>query len=455
MADLTGLSIHGRVVTSEDSDWDELRLGMNPAADLRPAAVALADAADDVAKVIAFARENGLRVTAQTTGHAAASLPDLSDVILIKTQEMKGISIEAGTRTARVEAGARAGELGPAAAEQGMSFLPGLSATVGVTGYTLGGGLSWFARKHGFACNHVRAIEVVTADGEVRQVDADTNPDLYWALRGGGGGYAIVTALHLDLLEIAEVYAGLLIFPAEVGADAMRIYRDWAAEAPFEVTSTCRFLSPPPLPTVPEPIRGKKLLVIGAAYIGSKSEGEKLIDPLRGIGETILDSFDQISPGGLGRVAMDPEDPIPAMGHHGLIKELPDEAIDAFVGAAGVDSGSPLLLADLRQVGGAAAEAPQNPGALPKLDCEYVMFGVAPVMDPGMAPAITEGLDRLIDAMKPWAAEGGFFNFAERPCDVDAILPPETCSRLVQVKRSWDPDDLILANHSVAPAGAA
>jgi len=454
MTDFSGLSIHGRVVTSEDSDWDQARLGMNLAADLQPAAVALVDSADDVAKAIGFARENGLRVTAQTTGHGGATLPDLSEAILIKTQGMKEISVEAGTRTARVQAGVQAAELGVAAAERGMSFLPGSSPTVGVTGYTLGGGLGWLARRYGFACNHVRAIQVVTADGEVRQVDAEANPDLYWALRGGGGGYAIVTALHLDLLEISEVYAGLLIFPAEVGADAVRTFRDWAAEAPPEVTSTCRFLTPPPLPTVPEPIRGKPLLVIGAAFLGSRADGEKLIEPLRGIGETIMDTFDEISPGGLSRVAMDPEDPVPAMGHHGLVKELADEAIDAFVGVAGVDSGSPLLLAELRQAGGALAEAPQNAGALGKLDCDYVMYGVAAVMDPGMVPAITEGLDRLVEAMKPWAAEGGFFNFAERPCEVDAILPEETCERLALVKRSWDPDNVILANHSVALATA-
>jgi hypothetical protein len=151
---------------------------------------------------------------------------------------------------------------------------------------------------------------------------------------------------------------------------------------------------------------------------------------------------------------MDPEDPVPSMGHHALVKELPDEAIDAFVGAAGVDSGSPLLLAELRHAGGAVAEAPPNAGALAKLDSEFVMVGIAAVMDPGMVPDITEGLDRLIDAMKPWAGEGGFFNFAERPCDVDAILPAPTCERLALVKRSWDPDDLILANHSVAMATA-
>jgi hypothetical protein len=455
MADFSELAINGRVVTPEDSDWDEARMGMNLAADLLPDAVAQVESADDVSKAIGFARANGLRVTAQTTGHAAATLPDLGGTILIRTQRMNAVNVENGSSTARVEAGVRAAELAAAAAEEGMTFLPGSSPTVGVTGYVLGGGLGWLARKHGFACNRVRAIEVVTADGEVRQVDSEANPDLFWALRGGGGGYAIVTALHVDLLPIDQVYAGLLIFPAEAGADAIRTYRDWARQAPDDVTSTCRFLTPPPIPDVPEPIRGKPLLVIGAAYIGSEADGKNLIDPLRGIGETIMDTFEEISPAGLGRVAMDPEDPVPAMGHHALVQELSDEAIDAFVGIAGVDSGSPLLLADLRHAGGALAEAPPGAGALGKLDSEFVMYGIGALMDPNAGPAIMEGLDRLVDAMKPWAAEGGFFNFAERPCDVDAILPAETCSRLAHVKRSWDPDNLILANHAVALAGTA
>jgi hypothetical protein len=454
MGDLSGLSIAGRIVTPADSGWDDARLGMNLAADLRPAAVALVDSADDVSKVIGFARENGLRITGQATGHGAAALPSLEGTILIKTERMKDIAIEAGTGTARVEAGARATELAEAASAEGMSFLPGSSPTVGVTGYVLGGGLGWLARRYGFACNHVRAIEVVTADGEPRQVDAAADPDLFWALRGGGGGYAIVTALHLELLPITDVYAGLLVFPAELGADAFRRYRDWAREAPEEITATCRFLTPPPLPTVPEPIRGKPLVVFGATYIGSREEGAELVAPLREIGEPIMDTFDQIGAGGLSRVAMDPEDPVPAMGHQVLIRELPDEAIDAFVGAAGPESGTPLLLADMRQAGGAMSRAPEGAGALAKLECEFVSYGIGVPMDPEMGPAIEAGLDRLVEAMKPWAAEGGFFNFADRPCDVDALLPSETCDRLANVKRSWDPDGLILANHSVALAPA-
>jgi hypothetical protein len=151
---------------------------------------------------------------------------------------------------------------------------------------------------------------------------------------------------------------------------------------------------------------------------------------------------------------MDPEPPVPALGHHRVIKELPDGAIDAFYDAAGPESDSPLLLAEFRHLGGALARPDENGGALDKLDGEFTMLGIGMLMDPALKDPIEAQLDRLSDALDPWAAEGGYYNYAERPCDVDAILPAETCQRLAHVKRSWDPDDLIRANHSVALATA-
>jgi hypothetical protein len=347
-----------------------------------------------------------------------------------------------------------AAELGMSAQKHGMCSMPGSSPDVGVIGYTLGGGLSWLGRKYGFACNRVNAIELVTADGELSQVTRESNPDLFWALRGGGGGYAIVTALHLSLVPISEIYAGTMIFPAEVGADAIRIYRDWTETVPDEVTSTIRFLRPPDIPDVPEPIRNKALFTIGFAFIGSREDGEKVTEPLRKIGEPMMSTVDQIPAMGLSRIHMDPEQPVPGLGHHGLIKELPDEAIDTFVGVAGPESGSPLLQAELRHVGGALGRSDPSHGALDSLDAGFVMMGVGLPMTPELGEAIERHADQLVDAMEPWAATGGYFNFAERPCDVDEILPADTCKRLAQVKRSWDPDNRIQANHSIALAPA-
>jgi FAD/FMN-containing dehydrogenase len=449
---LSGVSIRGRIATADDPDWDEARQAWNLAADQRPSAVAFVEGAEDVSNVARFASDSGLRVAAQGTGHGAAALGSLDDVILIKTERMRAVEVEDGR--ARVEAGAWAADVAEGAAKHGWSFLPGTSPNVGVIGYTLGGGLSWFGRKYGWACNRVSAIELVTADGEARTVDATTHPDLFWALRGGGGGYAVVTALHVELVPVSEAYAGALLFPPELAAEGIRAYRDWTAAAPEEASSMLRALNLPPIPDIPEPLRGKKWLAITAACIGSREEGETTIAPLREIGEPVVDSFDPVPVPALSRIAMDPEPPVPALGHHRLLAELPDDAIDAFIDIAGPDAGSPLLLAELRHLGGALRRPAENGGALDKLDGDFVMLGIGMLMDPALREPITSALDRLADAMNPWAAEGGYFNYAERPCEVDAILPADTCKRLAQVKRNWDPDDLILANHSVALATA-
>lgn len=444
------LTIEGSVVWPGGPDWDGARVAWNLAADQHPAAVVFAQSAEDVAETVRFAADHDLKVAAQGTGHGAAPLAALEDTLLIKTERMRGVEIDGEARTARLQAGVLAIELGEAAQRAGLCSLPGSAPDVGVVGFTLGGGLGWLGRRYGFACNRVSAIELVTAAGELRLVDAERDEDLFWALRGGGGSYAIVTALHVKLLPIAELYAGTLVFPAEVGPAAIRAYREWAAAQPDEVSSVVRFLRPPPLPDVPEPIRDRPLLTIGAACIGDRENGERTVAPLLDIGEPIMSTLGWMPAVGLSKIHMDPEQPVPGIGHHATLRELPDEAIDAFVGAAGPDAGSTLLLAEMRQLGGELGREREGAGALSKLDAGFVMFGLGIPMTPDLGQAIPADLDRLTDAMAPWTGEGGYFNFAERPCDVETILPAGVCERLRDVKRRWDPENLIRANHALA-----
>lgn len=446
------LSIAGRVATPNDPDWDEARKAWNLAADLHPAAVAFVEGAGDIARVIRFAAERDLKVTAQATGHGAAALGPLDDTIVVKTERMRGIEVDPETRTAHVEAGVLAMDLGAAAQADGLCSPHGSAPDVGVVGYTLGGGWSWLAQRYGFACNHVKAIELVAADGAARRVDDETDADLFWALRGGGGSYAIVSAIEIALFPIADLYAGMIVLPAETGAEGIRAYRDWTETVPDEVTSIVRFLRPPPSSDVPEAIRDRPLLTIAAACIGSEAEGEKAIAPLREIGEPIIDTFAQVPTDQLSRIHMDPAQPVPGLGHHELIRELPDEAVDAFVEAAGPGAGSPLLLAMLRQGGGALRRAPEGAGALSKLDAAFAMVANGVPTTPELRGAIGRHLDYLHDTMRPWAAPGGFLNMAERPAPLEEILPPETCARLAQVKQRWDPDGLIRANHELSLA---
>jgi hypothetical protein len=450
MSDFTELAIAGRLATPSDPDWDQARAAWNLAADQRPSAVAFVESAEDVARTVRFATENDLRVAAQGTGHGAVALGPLDETILVKTERMRGIEVDADAQTARVEAGGLVLELSQAAQAQGLSSMPGSSPDVGVTGFTLGGGLSWLGRRYGFACNRVRAIELVGADGEPRTVDGENDPDLFWALRGGGGDYAVVTALHLNLVPISDVYAGALLYPAALGAEAVRVYRDWAASVGDDVTSVVRFLRPPDLPDVPEPLRNTPLLTIDGASIGSQAEGEAAFDPLlESLGEPMMSTLGQIPAEGLCRIHMDPEQPVPGLGHHKAIRELPDAAVDVFA-ELGDPETSPLLLTELRQLGGALGRPDPDGGALSHLDAAFVMLGIGLPMTPELGQAIEGQLDRFDEVMAPWVADGGYFNFAERPCDADAILPAETCARLAEVKRKWDPAGTIVANHAVS-----
>jgi FAD/FMN-containing dehydrogenase len=450
VSEFTELAIAGRIATPDDADWDQARAGWNLAADQRPEAVALVESADDVAKTVSFATAHDLKIAGQGTGHGSTALPSLEGTIRIKTAGMRGVEVDPEAGTARVEAGVLSLELGEAGAPHGLCGMPGSSPDVGVVGYTLGGGLSWLGRKHGFACNRVAAIELVTADGEPRTVDAERDADLFWALRGGGGGYAIVTALRIELLRLPEVYAGALAFPAEVGAAGVLAYRDWAAEQPDEVSSVVRFVTPPPIPDVPEPIRGRPLLTIDGACIGTREEGEAAIAPLREIGETIMDTYEWIPTVGLSRIHMDPEEPVPGIGEGDLVAELSDAAVEAFVGLAGPDSGSPLLLSEIRRLGGAFGRPAENAGALSHIDADHVLYSVGMPMTPELGEAIPAHLAKIEETMKPFGAGGAYFNFTEAPCDLDEILPAEVCDRLREVKRRWDPDGRVVANHSVS-----
>jgi FAD binding domain len=450
MSDFTELTLAGRLAGPSDPDWDEARAAWNLAADQRPSAVAFVESAEDVAKVVRFAARHDLKLAGQSSGHGAVALGPLDDTILIKTERMRGIEVDPQAQTARVEAGVLVLELSQAAQAHGLSSLPGSSPDVGVAGYTLGGGLSWLGRRYGFACNRVRAIELVSADGERRAADSENEADLFWALRGGGGDYAIVTALHLDLVPVADAYAGALLYPAALGAEAVRVYRDWAATVGDQITSVVRFIRPPDVPDVPEPLRNTPLLTIDGACIGDQPVGEAAWAPLReALGEPMMDTFGQIPAEGLCRIHMDPEQPVPGLGHHKVLRELPDAAIAAFSELADPEN-SPLLLTELRQLGGALGHPDENGGALTHLDAAFVMLGIGMPMTPELGQAIEGRLDALDETMAPWTAEGGYFNFAERPCDADAILPADVCARLAEVKHRWDPDGRIVANHAVA-----
>jgi len=312
----------GDYVTPEDASWDEARLAWNLAVDQRPAAVAIPETADDIVEIVRHALANGLRVAGQSTGHNAHPLAaGLQHTVLVKTHRMRAVQIDPVERIARVEAGALWMDVTYPAGEHGLAPLAGSSPDVGVTGYSLGGGISWLGRKYGLAANSVTAIELVNAEGELIRASAAENPDLFWALRGGGGSFGIVTAVELRLYPVKELYAGWLIFPMERAEEVLNAWREWVDTVPDEVTSVGRLLQVPPLPDIPEPLRGRRLVVVEAAMIMDEAEAARLLKPLRELAPE-MDTFATMPATALQELHIDPRHPVPGMGHHMALPHL-------------------------------------------------------------------------------------------------------------------------------------
>jgi len=437
-----------KLLTAQDANWNLERGAFNILIDQRPVGIAVPQSADEVSEVVRSAAADGKRVAAQCTGHLAAPLGSLTGTVLLRTAGLGGVQIDADAGTARVGAGALWSDLVPRASELGLAALHGSAENVGITGYTLGGGLSFYARKHGLACNRVSAIELVTAGGEQVRVDAENGPDLFWALRGGGGSFGVVTALEFDLLPMPEIFAGALFFPAEQVSDVLHGWREWTGGVPEEMTSVWRLLNFPPIPEVPEPLRGRSFTAIEAIYCGDPADGEELVGPLRELGSVAMDSVAVQPPAGIAELHMDPPEPVPYWGDSILIGELPAAAIDSLLEAVGPGSGSQLLSVELRHCGGALSRTSPGAGALATLPGSFFAFGVGFVPVPE-AMARTRGwVGSFKAALEPYDA-GIYLNFAEEPFEMTKAFPAKTVDRLREVKQRYDPEDLFQSNHPV------
>ena len=443
-------SIAGDVFEPGDGAYDETRRAWNLALDQQPAAVAFAESAIDVVKTVRFARSRGLRIAPQGTAHGASPLEGLEDAILLKTSRMRRVDVYPATRTVRAEAGAEWQDVTVPAAEHGLAALAG-SRDVGVVGYTLGGGMGWLARRYGLAANSVTAVDVATPDGRLVRADATHEPDLFWAVRGGGGSIGVVTAIEMALYPVREAYAGVLFFPIERSAEVLHAWREWADGAPDEVTSLGRIMQFPPIPEVPEPVRGRSFALVEAAYLGDEFEGAELIRPLRKLGPA-MDTFGMIPAPALQQLHMDPPEPVPYAGDGVFLADAPAGAIDAFVAATGPGSGSPLLSAELRHLGGALAREAAGGGAQAKVNAGYAMFAVGMAMTPEMGELVGSHVRVVKDTLAPWRAEYDYYNFVDTPAEADAVLPGDSYRRLREVKAKYDAGELIVSAHPVRPA---
>ena len=441
----------GRVVTEDAADWDDARFGFNLAIDQRPAAVAFPVDSSDASAIVDYARAHGLRIAAQATGHNPGPLGSLEDAILVSVAEMTEIAISVNSRRVRVGAGVRWEMVTQQLSDRGLAALHGSSPDVGIAGYSLGGGMGWLARKYGLQTNSVTAMELITADGRLLRTDADNHPDLFWALRGGGGNFGVVTAIEFEVYPVEELYAGAMFFPFERAGEVLHAWNEMLPGLPDELMTWAVLLHFPDAPEVPEPVRGGSFAIVMAAYLGTEADGRDLLRPVRDLGPA-MDTFAMVPPIALGDLAMDPREPLPYQLGHDLLGELPASAIDDLMAVAGPGSDAPIVLLQLRHMGGALARTEPEAGARATLPGEISMIALGVVEDEAGAVAVDEAIAKVRSALAPHRV-GDYPNFVEHPTDASEFFDDVTWRRLRKVKAAYDPADVFKGNHHVPPAG--
>jgi hypothetical protein len=443
------LTLPTTVMAPGDPGWDDARSAFNLLLDQHPAAIAFPSDADEVAAAVAYARAAGLRIAPQATAHNQGALGALEGTLLLNVSRLQEFRVDPGRRRVRVGAGVRWGSVVPRLSAHGLAALHGSSPDVGISGYSLGGGMGWLARKFGMQANAVTALELVTAEGELLRTDADTHPDLFWALRGGGGNFGVVTAIEFEAHPVDDLYAGAMFFPFERSGEVLRTWSELLPSLPDELMSWASVIHFSPIPDVPAFARGRSFAVVMAAFLGSEADGRDLLWPLRDL-RPVRDTFAMVPPVVLADLAMDPLDPMPFHLTHHLLHELPADMIDELMAKVGPDSGrgATVTLLQLRHMGGALGRATPGAGARATLPGEVCLLALGAVMDEASDAAVRAALADVDAAVLPHRA-GDYPNFVEVPADASAFFEPETWARLRAVKARFDPSDLFAGSYQI------
>ncbi|MFI6920729.1 FAD-binding protein [Nonomuraea spiralis] len=430
--DLRGV-LKGRVLLAGDDGFEQSAAAWNLTVRQPVAAVVEAADADDVAALVRHARRTGLTVTAQPSGHGASG--DVEGLILLRTGLLNQVEIYADERVARVGAGVKWGQVLAAAGPLGLTGLAGSAPGVSVTGYTLGGGVGWFSRKYGFASDSVRAFDIVDADGEPGRVTAESDPELFWALRGGGGDFAMVTALELDLYPAPSLYGGRVIWPEHRTREVYDAFLEITAEAPRELSVWINRFQPPGAPP---------MVTLDLAYLGETAQGEDLLRRLDKIEGAISDNRGVVPVADLGRITAEPTDPVPSITRAELLTGLDADAVDLLL-AKPVE---PLINLQIRHLGGALAEPGGGAGASGAVAEPYLLgllgLGLPHVADATRAKQaeVVADLEAYVSGRKPYTllAPG---ETAEKSFSGSAL------ARLREIKRARDPHNVFRANYPV------
>src|SRR6201991_1183538 len=445
-------AVAGSVLLPGDAGYDDERAVFNLNHELTPAVIVVPESVADVQAAVSFAAGQHRPVLVKTTGHQIVG--SASGAVVIATHRMNEVTIDAASRSVRVGAGVLWSEVIAKTTEVGLAPLNGSNPTVGVSGYTLGGGLCpTLGRSQGYAADHVRSFEVVTADGELRHVDAQSEPDLFWALRGGKGNFAVVTALEFDLFPVSRLYGGAIYFPGERTADVLRYWAAWHPSTPETMVTSFAVMRMPPVPEVPEFLRGKFLVAVRIAYNGTSADGERMAAPLRAVAPAVLDPVRDMPYTEVASIHSEPVDPLPYYERGIMLRAFPAEAQDKLIQLVGPHADTDLVIAELRALGGAWDREPAVPNAVATRGLPYSLLGVSagPL---SQEQQLRRSGAELLDGMKPWQGDRRLVNnlAPDEAADAAAIYGPERYKRLASIKKTYDPANMFRLNHNVIPA---
>jgi FAD/FMN-containing dehydrogenase len=447
-------AIRGQVLRPEDERYAEAcRIWNGAFDDRRPASIVVCSGAADVIAAVGFARSNHLAIAVRGGGHSIAGFSSCDDGILIDLSAMRSVRVDPETRRAYVGPGAVWGDVDHETQAHALATTGGLVSTTGVAGFTLGGGIGWLMRKHGLACDNLIGADVVTADGALVHASETENADLLWGLRGGGGNFGIVTQFELALHPVGPaLYAGLIFFSAEHDAELMRRFREWAPNAPDEITAALNLTTAPPLPVVPEEWHGRKVIALIAVSTGPVDEAEAHFRSFREAAEPVADLL-----GPMPYTAMQTLiDPLWQKGIHAYFKatnlaQLDDTLIQRLCRQHEAAPG-PQCEIHVHQMGGAVAEVGDDDTAFSERSMPYVLNAVTGWHDPDAAAAHTQWARDVIDAAADASTGRAYVNFLGDPEAARTSYGPQTYARLVTLKREYDPTNVFRLNQNVPPS---
>ena len=459
MTTLSGTPVPGevalRAIRPGDPHYDAARAAWNLEVAHQPALIVLAESADDIRAAVRYAGAAGLGVGVLATGHGTGRL---CDGVLVNTSRLRSVEIDPVTRRARVGAGAIWADVTAAAAPHGLAGLMGSSPRVGVVGYTLGGGFGWLGRRFGLAAHSVTRAEVVLADGALVAASLTENPDLFWGLSGSAGNLGIVTELEFALVPVAEVYGGNLYYPLTRSPDVLEFFADWSRSVPDEVTAAVTFRSFPPLPTVPEALRGQSMVGLRAVHCGDPAEGRALVDQARAVlGPAVADTFTTLPSAQLDTIGMDPVIPLGVRTRSELLRDLDARTIAGLLEIAGPDARSPLAMLEIRLLGGALGGPPGALNPLAGTAARFSLNAIGLTTTPAPADAVRAHLARVTETTRPFATGDTYVNFLDldqaTPERMRAAYSNADWARLTALKAAYDPDDLFRFTRPISSKG--